>query len=280
MIPCISQLCTLSAPFQDELTDFSAAGFKTVEIWMTKLEQQLQRNTLVEIKGWMERTGICPVAASIQGGLFRRDEGERAAAWELFRRRLRMLAELNIPMMIVAADILLEDLAGTRNPLEIALESLAEIAAVGGRAGVRVALEFQPQSAFITNLGTAAAMVVELAEPSLTVCLDLVHFQSGPSKLADLQGLEPHLIGHVQVADIGDIPRELATDRDRILPGDGAIDIRGAFSALREIGYVGPISVELANPLLWRVPAIQVATSAWGALRRCGLAHSVSPGPS
>ena len=62
--------------------------------------------------------------------------------------------------------------------------------------------------------------------------------------------------------------RELATDADRILPGDGEFSLEPLIARLREINYAGVVSVELMNPQLWSVPPRQFGEVAITALRR------------
>ncbi|MFO0846156.1 MAG: hypothetical protein U0797_27895 [Gemmataceae bacterium] len=46
--------------------------------------------------------------------------------------------------------------------------------------------------------------------------------------------------------------RELADDRDRILPGEGDFRIELIVAQLRRIGYDGLVSLETLNPNLWQ----------------------------
>jgi sugar phosphate isomerase/epimerase len=64
------------------------------------------------------------------------------------------------------------------------------------------------------------------------------------------------------------VPRELATDADRILPGDGDLPLAPLLDHLRAIGYCGHISLEMMNPTLWQVPPRQFAEIAITALRK------------
>jgi sugar phosphate isomerase/epimerase len=105
------------------------------------------------------------------------------------------------------------------------------------------------------------------AQPAVGLCLDLFHFYTGPSKFEDLALLSPENLFHVQVCDLADRPRELATDADRILPGDGDFQLRPIFERLRQIGYAGCVSLELLNPMFWAIPARQVGEIGLTALR-------------
>ena len=104
--------------------------------------------------------------------------------------------------------------------------------------------------------------------PNAGVCLDVFHFQTGPSKLEDLGGLTRENLAWVQLCDVSGTPRELAGDRDRILPGDGDFPLGPIVAHLGRIGYNGFVSLELFNPHLWEVAADRVADLGYRALCR------------
>jgi 4-hydroxyphenylpyruvate dioxygenase len=64
------------------------------------------------------------------------------------------------------------------------------------------------------------------------------------------------------------VPREFATDADRVLPGDGDFQLQPIVDHLRAIGYAGYVSVELMNPQIWRVAPRQFGEIAMTALRK------------
>ena len=98
---------------------------------------------------------------------------------------------------------------------------------------------------------------------------------TGPSKFEDLACVSPRNLLHVQVSDIADRPRELASDADRILPGDGDFPLGPLAERLRAMGYAGAVSLELLNPLFWQIPPQQLCEIGLTALRKSlGLAKS------
>ena len=64
------------------------------------------------------------------------------------------------------------------------------------------------------------------------------------------------------------VPRELATDADRVLPGDGDFQLEPIVKRLESIGYHGWVSLELMNPTLWQTNASQVAGVGFQATQR------------
>jgi 2-keto-myo-inositol isomerase len=75
-------------------------------------------------------------------------------------------------------------------------------------------------------------------------------------------------LAFVQLADLAGVPRELATDADRVLPGDGDFRFGPILEHLRKMKYAGYISIELMNPTLWNTPASQVVELARMAMDR------------
>src|SRR5262249_3157447 len=133
---------------------------------------------------------------------------------------------------------------------------------------VRLALEFRSRSAFCASLDTALALVLECGEPNVGINLDLFHYYTGPSKPEDLEKLTPATLAFVQLCDVAGVPRELAADADRVLPGDGDFRVGEVLEAVRRIGYDGWVSLELMNPVLWNTKASHVVELGLQALGR------------
>lgn len=265
MILCLSQVCCLSSPFDRDLEDFAGAGCTHVEVWLTKLETYLESHSLNDVRYWLEKTRLLLPVASFQGGLIVSQGEARREAWNLFARRLDLCRELNIGTIVVACDI---PPPLNQQTIERVQVSLTQVAQEAGQCGLRAALEFQADSAFGNNLQTAAALVADVASPHLGLCLDAFHWHVGPSKTEDLAYLTAENLFHVQLCDLADTPRELARDSHRILPGDGDIPLLPLIDRLRQIDYRGCVSIELLNPQLWQIPALQLADTSLTALRR------------
>jgi 2-keto-myo-inositol isomerase len=70
--------------------------------------------------------------------------------------------------------------------------------------------------------------------------------------LEDLREIPLDKISHYHIDDAA--PGKAAgsqTDPDRVMPGDGQIDLKGEIEVLREIGYDGTVSLELFNSEWW-----------------------------
>lgn len=265
MLPTISQVSCLPSPFDRDVEEMAAAECRQIEVWLTKLEQYLASHTLDDVRYAVERFGLALPVAAMQGGVVASQGAARDEAWGLLRRRLGLCRELGIGTLVVACDVPPPLTQATFAQVE---RSLRELAAAGEEHGVRIALEFQANSALGNNLQTAAALIAQAASPQLGLCLDAFHWHVGPSTTEDLAYLTAQNLFHVQVCDLADTPRELARDAHRILPGEGDIPLAPLMAHLRQIGYAGCVSVELMNPQLWQVPPLQLADAAMASLRR------------
>ena len=145
MKPCISQATTMSTPLEADLPAFQRGGWRAVELWLTKLETYLEGHTIDELRGLLDSHDLVPAAAAGQGGLLLSRGDERAIHWSHFRRRLAVLKELQVPILIVASDFTREPSAEDYGRAAAMLGEAAELA---GSFGVRIALEFHKSSGF------------------------------------------------------------------------------------------------------------------------------------
>jgi sugar phosphate isomerase/epimerase len=247
------------------LEDYAAGHVDAVDLWLGQVDAYLKERSVGALRERLAGHGVSPVAASFQGGLLTSQGEARAEHWKTFEGRLALCRDLGIPVLVVAGDAF-----GPLRPEDLGRlsMSLAEAAKRAADAGVRLALEFDARASFPNNLQSAVALVEDVGSPNLGVCLDWFQWTVGPSKPLDLWLLSRENLAHVQLSDIADLPREMASDADRILPGEGSSPVDDLVRRLGEIGYGGAVAVELMNPQLWGVPPRQFGEIAITALRK------------
>lgn len=265
MKPCISQATTLSTSFADDVAGYAAGGCTAMEVWLTKLEQHLEKHSVSDTRKLLEDHRMTVAGAAYQGGLLLSEGESRKAHLEHFKRRLDLCQGFGIGTLLVAADFARKIDAAA---LKHAVTALKEAAQWAAGFAVRLALEFRGSASFCASLDTALSLVALCEEPNVGVNLDLFHYYTGPSKFDDLAFLSKDNLAFVQVCDLAGVPRELATDADRIFPGEGDFRLDPIMAHLRGVGYDGWVSLELMNPNLWQAKASQVAELGMTALRR------------
>jgi 2-keto-myo-inositol isomerase len=265
MKPCISEATTLPCSFAEDVAAYADAACPGMEVWLTKLENHLETHSLADTQKLLQDRHMTLAAAAYQGGLLLSQGEQRRAHFDHFRKRLELCRALGIATLIVVADFA-EPVDATG--LERAVVSLREAAQYAAGCNVRLALEFRAKNAFCASLDTALALVAQCEAPNVGINFDVFHYYTGPSKFEDLQLLTPELLAHVQLCDVAGVPRELAADSDRILPGDGDFNLPPLLDHFRRIGYEGWISLELMNPMLWQANPTQVAEVGFTAMRK------------
>lgn len=115
--------------------------------------------------------------------------------------------------------------------------------------GLHCDLEFMPWSA-VKDLAAARHVVGQARCPNAGVLIDSLHFARSRSRLEDLDGLPREWLHYAQLCDA---PREIPADDaglihtarcERLLPGEGGIDLAAIFSRLPADL---PISIEIPN---------------------------------
>jgi sugar phosphate isomerase/epimerase len=269
MKPCISQATTLPGSFAEDVRNYASGGCPAAEVWLTKLEKHLEESSADDTRQLLADQGVTLAVAAYQGGLLLSQGEQRKAHFDHFRRRLDLCQQFGIRTLLVVADF-----AQAIDPQSLgrAVVSLKQAAQWAAGFGVTLALEFRGTDTFCTCLDTALSLVGQCGEPNVGVCLDVFHYYKGPSKPEDLDRLTARNLAHVQVCDVAGVPRELMTDADRVMPGEGDFRLEPVVRKLREIGYAGSVSLELMNPVLWQSNPVHVAELGMAALRR--LLHS------
>lgn len=134
------------------------------------------------------------------------------------------------------------------------VERLGAVARVLGDHGIRFGLEYCAtptlrrgrRHAFIHSLPQLRELIAAISAPNLGLVLDSWHWWMSGSPAAELASLTAEEIVSVDVNDAPTgVPREQLGDRQRELPGaTGVIDLPQFLSALRRLGYDGPVRAE------------------------------------
>jgi sugar phosphate isomerase/epimerase len=163
------------------------------------------------------------------------------------------------------------DVLGGRWGIDDAAEAFAALCDRAAEHGLLVHLEFLPWSR-ISDLSTAWAVVRCADRPNGGVAVDAWHwFRSAvPSDLATLRTIPGANVLAIQLDDAPADPETnlmSATLHERLLPGDGAIDLGALLGALRSIGSSAPIGVEVFSDALHALGPLEAARRSAGAAR-------------
>jgi sugar phosphate isomerase/epimerase len=146
---------------------------------------------------------------------------------------------------------------------KIVRDRLAAISEVLQRSNMRLGVEFlgvqqfrmgraggPPPIPFIWTLSETVALAKDSGS-NIGAILDAWHWHHSGSTVADILAAGKERIVHIHVSDAKTQPPEEVRDNQRVMPGEGVIDLVGFFQALKKIGYDDGVSPEP----LGRVPA-------------------------
>ena len=108
-------------------------------------------------------------------------------------------------------------------------------------------------------MANAWEIVQKTDDPDATIILDAFHNWNSNSTLADLREIPAEKISHYHIDDaaLGKAPTT-QTDPDRVMLGEGQIDLAAEIAVLKEIGYDKTVSLELFNAELWEKDPLEV----------------------
>ncbi|WP_188880889.1 sugar phosphate isomerase/epimerase family protein [Alicyclobacillus cellulosilyticus] len=155
--------------------------------------------------------------------------------------------------------------------LAVRFRRCAEVLAA---CGLRLGLEFVGPHhlrgrayPFVYTMADTLAYIDGIGAPNIGLLLDSYHWYTTEATAEDIRRIPVHRIAHVHVNDTDRPPAE-AVDNERLLPGEGRIPLAAFFTALADIGYAGPVSIEVLRKEPFAEPDLEVARRALAGLRR------------
>ena len=139
---------------------------------------------------------------------------------------------------------------------KLAVDRLSAVAAVLRKSDIRLGVEFlgplyfrqprpggPPSEPFIWNMRDAVALAKDCGS-NVGVVLDAWHWHHSNGTTADILDAGAARIVHVHVSDAKRSAPEDVRDNQRLMPGEGIIDLVGFFKALKKAGYTEGVSPE------------------------------------
>lgn len=238
-------------------------GLEYMEIRKLCLQEHLRRGgTPEEIKTALDRHGIKPVCLnSIESISFNSKRGARVLV-EMSEYLFYCCKAIGCDCVEVIGSFK----APTDREEEIRQETVNALLQLSDAArpfGIRLALEYMgvPASS-VKSFDQALEIINAVNRDNVGLLVDTWHHYACGSTPEDIRKARGEQIFMVHTSDCPQYPPLQAPRAESFLPGDGAADIEGMLKVLKEIGYDGPVSVEVMAPRLQALPAQELVRRA------------------
>jgi 2-keto-myo-inositol isomerase len=135
--------------------------------------------------------------------------------------------------------------------------------------GINFGFEFLGmRNCSVNNLADAVEIVNMADRSNVGLTLDSFHLYLSGTDFADFAKLDRKKIFMVHVNDCEPGSVAEMTDSNRLMPGQGVIDLGCFASNLREVGYDGYVSLELLRPEYWTQDPVGIAKTGRDSLDR------------
>jgi sugar phosphate isomerase/epimerase len=245
-------------PAKDKIRIAAEVGYDGIELWMNDLEE-LEKGgaNLKDVANEIKDRGLfVPNIIGLWDSMPPTQE-EWEKSLEKTRDRMRMASAVG---SIHVAALPFPD----RENFDLAwgTDRYRDLLRIGRTDyNLAVTMEFIGFLKGVHRLGQACCIAVDSDEPTATVLPDTFHLYRGGSGFNGVKQLQPEFIADFHWNDVPATPAQFETkDKDRVMPGDGILPLTQCLKDLNEIGYTGPLSLEIFNEDYWKMDPKEAAT--------------------
>jgi sugar phosphate isomerase/epimerase len=261
-------------PWTERLAAASGAGFAGMSVWARDYEAARRDGwTDADLRAQLDDHGLA-VAELDPAWWWTPGEVDVASlvaidTMEVFRYgEIEMFA---IADALGARSINAADVLGGSWGVDDAAEAFAGLCDRAAEHNLLVHLEFLPWSR-VADLRTASEVVSRADRRNGGVAIDAWHWfrSETPSDVVTLRAIPGDKVLAIQLDDAPATPEPnlmSATLHQRLLPGEGAIDLAALLGALQDIGTATPLGVEVFSDALHALGPIEAAQRAADAAR-------------
>ena len=243
---CLNTSTIKPQPLLKKIELVAEAGFEGIELWINDIYDFIGRGgEVADIEKALADHGLFvpSVIAIRQWGDM--DGWEYQLVLDEARRRFALGSRLGAKFIVATPPLEQEG----QKHLPGRYKDLLQI---GREEGIKPTFEYISFFKSVYKLTDAWRIVQAADDSDATLILDAFHNWNSDSTLDELRQIPADRISHYHIDDAHpDKAPCTQKDPDRVMLGEGQIDLAAEIAVLREIGYEGTVSLELFNEDLW-----------------------------
>lgn len=243
-----------TTPLLDKIRVTAEAGYRGIELWFDEIEEFVAKGGQLErVADAIQESGLAVPTMIMLRDWWSASAEEYPSVFERCLERIKLAAELKAEFVIACPH-------REKPDYDLGAQRYREMLEAGIEAGAKPAVEFLGFVEDVTKIEDALRIVEQSDHPQATLVLDPFHVFRGGGSMDTIAKLKPEQIAISHFNDAVDtIPREEQMDPDRVLPGDGHLDLAHYCQLLKQIGYRSWLSLELFREDLWQQDPLDVA---------------------
>jgi 2-keto-myo-inositol isomerase len=250
---CLNTSTIKPQPLLEKIRLTAEAGFAGVEPWINDIYEFIgQGGEVRDVEKAIADHGLIVPCMIAMRQWAEASELEYPIMLDEAKRRMELAARLGSPYIVATPP---------RDPCDIGqiVTRYRDLLNLGREVGIKPTFEYIGFFRSTSRLNDAWQVVQEADDPGATLILDSFHSWNSGSTLDDLRAIPGDRISHYHIDDADSTkPMGSQTDPDRVMLGEGCIDLAGEITVLKEIGYEGTVSLELFNEELWERDPLDV----------------------
>ncbi len=251
---CLNGSTIKTTPILEKIAVAGKAGYRAIELWHDDIDSFLGKGgSLGDLRKALDDHDLALPTTIYLARWFDSTGPDYDRAIDECRRKLDQAAALGAPYAIAAPP------AGQAD-YEVGAGRYRDLLEIGIEKGVQPSMEFLGFVAQLNTIEDALEIVTRSGHSQATLILDPFHvFRGGGSVEAIARLQESQIaISHFNDAPVSP-PRRQQHDPDRVMPGEGHLDLARYIQLLRDIGYRRYLSLELFREDLWARDPLEVA---------------------
>jgi sugar phosphate isomerase/epimerase len=226
------------------------AGITSIGLWRDKVNE-----VGLETTRQLVHEANIKVSSLCRGGFFPySSEEERTKTIDDNQRAIDEACALGAPLVVLVCGGLTS--AGLEQNRQMVFEGIAALTPYAQARGVRLGIEplhpmFTADRSVISTLGQATDLAKHFPQDAVGIVLDAYHVWWDPNLYQEIDRARGRIFAF-HVSDWLVPPPDFLNGRG--LMGDGCIEFSNMVGAVTQVGYEGPIEVEIFNEQLWSLP--------------------------